>query len=154
MIELPGQSKGGELVLTLPRLESRRLWLVSMEGRAVDEILKLTSKSKTNKQVKTHFGLLINTVIAEANDRGIDTSDLLKMLISDDLPTGVGLTKDFLHELLYAVCPTCDEEGRRVTLKQMTSSQASNWFERSRNLLASRGFYVEDPDPNWKEKEK
>ena len=117
-----------------------------------EQIIKRTKKYKTNQQVKMHFGLLINTIIAKANDEGIDTSAFLKLLLQEDLPTGVGVTKDFLHQLFYVVCPSYGAEGRRITLSKMSTREASNWFERCRNLLASRGFYIDDPDPNWKDK--
>ena len=120
-------------------------------GCYVLEIHK-AKKYKTNQQTKTHFGLLINSVIAQANDDGVDTSNFLKLLLQDDLPTGVGLTADFLHQLFYACCPTVNSEGKRITLSKMNTIEASDWFERCRNLLASRGFYVNDPDPNWREK--
>jgi len=150
-LELYGQGTGGELVLTLPQLESRKHYLVSMEGKPVTEILKKTVKSKSNKQVRTHFGLLLKTVIVQANNEGIDTSDFLKLIVQDDLPTGVGLTNDFLHQLFLNVCPVYDEDGRKVTLSKMTTEQASKWLEDCRNLLASRGIYISDPDPNWKQ---
>jgi len=146
-LELHGQGTGGELVLPLPQLESRKQYLVSMEGKPVTEILKKTVKSKSSQQVKAHFGLLVNTVIARANDEGIDTSEFLKLLVRGDLPTGVGLCQKFVHELLYVLCPCTDEEGRRITLSKMTTTQAAEWFDRCRNLLASRGIYIPDPDP-------
>jgi len=117
-----------------------------------EQIIKRTKKYKTNQQVKMHFGLLIDTIIARANDEGIDTSKFLKLLLREDLPTGVGLTKDFLHQLFYLVCPTYDAEGRRVTLSKMSTTEASDWFDRCRNLLSSRGLYVDDPDPDWRNK--
>ena len=152
MLELHGQSVGGELVLTLPQLELRKQFLVSTEGKPVTEILKKTVKSKTNKQVKTHFGLLIKTVIIKANDEGIDTSKFLKLITQDDLPSGIGLTTDFLHQLFLNVCPVYDDDGKKVTLSKMNTGQASKWFEECRNLLASRGVYIPDPDPHWKDK--
>ena len=151
MIELPGTAKGGELVQTLMQLESRRQYLISMEGKGVTEILKATRKSKTNRQVRTHFGLLIKTTIAKTNKTGIDTSDFLKLIVRDDLPSGVGLNENFLNQLFYVVCPTYDKDGQRVTLSQMTSAEASSWLKRCRNLLASRGIFIPEPDENWKE---
>ena len=146
-LESYGQGTGGELVLPLPQLELRKQYLTSMEGKPVTEILKKTVKSKSNRQVRTHFGLLIKTVIVKSNDEGIDTSKFLKLLVQEDLPTGVGLTSDFLHQLFYLICPIYDEDGRRVTLSGMSTEQASKWFEECRNLLASRGMFVDDPDP-------
>lgn len=153
-LESHGQGMDGELQLPLPQLALRKQYLASMEGKPVTEILKKTVKSKTNRQVRTHFGLLIKTVIIKANDEGIDTSKFLNMIVQDDLPSGVGLTIDFLHQLFLNVCPVYDDDGKKVTLSKMNTEQASKWFDECRNLLASRGIYVDEPDPNWQEKKR
>jgi hypothetical protein len=123
------------------------------DGMYEVEIKKLTEK-KTDKQVKTIFGLLIESVIVKANDDGIDTSSFLKLLVQEDMPTGVGLTKDFLYQLFLVCCPVYDDFGRRITLSKMSVGQAAKFFEDCRNLLASRDIVVPDPDPNWKHKKK
>jgi hypothetical protein len=149
-----GSKDGDKFVRSETQIAMFRQWWNShKDGTMIKAEYKVFHGLKTNQQVKTHFGLLINTVIAKANDDGIDTSMFLKMLIRDDLPTGVGLTKGFLHELLYALCPIADEEGKRVTLSKMTTDQACKWFDECRNLLASRGIYIPEPDPNWKDKD-
>ena len=151
MLELIGIAKNGRWILPLNEEHLYTQLLKDCEGKFVKGRFSKVGRNKTWKQCKTHFGLLLNAVIAEANERGTDTSEFLKLMVRDDLPTGVGLTKGFLHELLYALCPTYDEKGRRITLKTMTTDQASDWYERCQNLLSSRGYYVADPDPNWKE---
>ena len=151
MLEIIGVAKAGTLVLATPEERQRTKWLTRYSGKFVKERLLLKTALRTNQQIKCHFGLLINTVIAQANDDGLDTSSFLELLVKDDLPTGVGLTKDFLHELFYCVCPVY-RDGQRITLSRMTIEEASRWFEECRNLLASRGIFVPDPDPNWREK--
>lgn len=131
----------------------RQWWSSQKDGAMFKREWKKVYPLRSNQQIKSHFGLLINTVIAEANDKGIDTSMFLKMIVQDDLPTGVGLTKDFLNELFYLLCPIYDDEGQRVTLSKMNTEQASRWFEMLRNLLASRGIVIPDPDPNWRNKQ-
>lgn len=153
MMEFHAQSLGGILIFPKPQDEQRMLLLKRYEGKWLTERLLVRNPLRTSQQIKCHFGLLINTVIAKANDEGIDTSTFLKLMVQEDLPTGIGITKDFLHELLLILCPIY-RDGRRITLGQMTVPEASQWFDKCRNLLASRGIYVDDPDPNWRTKKK
>jgi hypothetical protein len=111
-------------------------------------------KPKSNRQVKTIFGLMIQSTIAQANDLGIDVSYFLKYLLSQYDPKGQGLTEDFLHELMYVICPTTSIDGRRTTLSKMSTLQAANLFERFRTIVAPMGIVIEDPDPNWELKKK
>ena len=152
MTEFHGQSQDGTLQFPKNVEEQRMLLLKKYDGKFLTERLTVRRLLRTSQQIKCHFGLLINSVIAKANDEGIDTSAFLKLLVRNDLPSGVGLTSDFLHELFYLVCPIFNEEGHRTTLSKMTIDEASRWFEECRNLLASRGIYVDDPDKNWKTK--
>jgi len=110
-----------------------------------------TYKPKSHKQVKTIFGLMIADTIAQCNDLGVDVSALLKYLVND-IPKGKGITKDLLHSLMYIICPTTDEEGRRVTLSKMNTKQAYELFESFRNIMAPLGVVIPDPDPQWREK--
>lgn len=148
MLKIIGVARAGTLVFPTPEERQRTEWLMRYSGKFVKEHLQLRTALRTNQQIKCHFGLLINSVIAQANDDGLDTSSFLKLLVKEDSPTGVGLTKDFLHELFYCVCPVY-RDGQRITLSRMTIDEASRWFDECRNLLASRGIFVADPDPNW-----
>lgn len=150
MEEFHGQSLNGILQFPKSVEQQRTNLLKKYDEKFLTERLLLRRPLRTQQQIKCHFGLLISTVIAKANDEGIDTSAFLKMLVQDDLPTGIGLTADFLHELFYLVCPIFDKEGHRTTLSKMDVEQASQWFDQCRNLLASRGIYVPDPNPNWR----
>jgi len=105
---------------------------------------------KTKEQLGNIFGNMLNGVIAQANHEGIDVSDFLAYLIAADMPKGVGLTKDFLLELAYAVCPTVDGDGRRVTLSKMDTQQANQFFERFRALVAPLGIVIDDPRKDWR----
>ena len=125
-------------------------WAKAPAGRYTVEIKRIP-KEKTHKQVKTIFGLLINTAILEANEKGIDTSEFVKLLTDDSMPNGVPLTKDFLKELLYICCPIFDEQGHRITLSKASTKQANKFFEDCQNLLSSRDIYIPDPNPNYKE---
>ena len=131
---------------------------VSMEAGSIekgrdllDKLNRNMTSPKTYQQVKTIFGLMIQQTIEQANDLGIDVSGFLKYLLSAGIPKGQGLTKDFLIDLAYVICPTVDEEGRRVTLSKMNTIQAANLFERFRATIAPCGIVIDDPRPDWNE---
>ena len=136
-----------------PRLENSdeltEFWANAPAGRYTCDIKRIP-KEKTHKQVKTIFGLLIATAIAEVNDKGTDTSGFLKLMMDDTMPTGVPLNKDLLKNLLYSFCPIYNDKGERITLSKASSVQAAKFFEDCRDLLASRGIMIPDPVPDWK----
>ncbi len=113
--------------------------------------VKKAVKNKSQKQLGVIFGFMMAEIIAQCNDEGIDVSDLLVYLIDGNIPKGQGITKDFLHELMYVICPTTDSEGRRVTLSKMSTVQASELFERFRTILAPLGINIQDPYKNWRD---
>lgn len=106
-------------------------------------------KPKSQKQCAVVFALMIQQTIIQANDLAIGVDDLLVYLIDGRIPKGQMLTTDFLHELMYLICPTRDDEGRRVTLSKMNTKQASDLFERFRTIMGPIGINIPDPDPNW-----
>lgn len=111
----------------------------------------LERKPKSQKQCAVVFALMIQQTIIQANDLAIGVDDLLVYLIDGRIPKGQMLTTDFLHELMYLICPTRDDEGRRVTLSKMNTKQASDLFERFRTILGPLGIDIPDPDPDWKQ---
>lgn len=113
---------------------------------------KRTKKKKTPKQCAVIFGLMIKETIVQANEKAIGVDDLLVHLIDGNIPKGQMLTTGFLHELMYTICPTTDENGRRITLSKMNTEQANSLFERYRNILAPIGIVIDDPDPDWNKK--
>jgi len=126
-------------------------WKNAPAGRYTCE-LKRIPKEKTYKQVKSIFGVAINNIIVQANDLGIDVSYLLKYLLADNIPKGQGLTVDFLHELMYIIVPTTNEEGKRVTLSKMNTIQAKNLYSGLQDIFAPLGIVIPNPDPRWFEK--
>ncbi|MFA5382090.1 MAG: hypothetical protein WC356_02910 [Candidatus Micrarchaeia archaeon] len=128
-------------------------WLNAPAGRYTCEVKK-TPKEKTHKQCGAIFGVAINNIIAQANDLGIDVSYLLKYLVADNIPKGQGLTQDFIHELMYVICPTTSDDGKRVTLSKMNTVQATNLYKGLQNIFAPLGIVIPDPDPNWFKNEK
>ena len=120
-------------------------------GRYVMTIAK-ERPPKSQKQCAVIFALMIQQTIIQANDLAIGVDDLLVHLIDGRIPKGQMLTTDFLHELMYVICPTTDADGRRVTLSKMNTLQAYELFERYRNIMAPLGIVIDDPDPNWRNK--
>jgi hypothetical protein len=115
------------------------------------ETIEKAVKSKSNQQVKAVWGLMIRQTIEQADDLGIDISAFLKYLLSECEPKGVGLYPEFLHELMYLLCPTTNEDGSRITLSRMSTVQAANLFERFRAIVAPLGIVIPDPNPNWRD---
>jgi len=105
-------------------------------------------KHKSQSQLGAHFGLMIGRAIAEANETGIDTSGFLKEMVKEDLPSGVGLTVNFLKEIFYALCPIYRDD-KRITLSKANTEEASKHFEDCCNLLANHHIYIPEPNPNW-----
>lgn len=106
---------------------------------------KRSRKSKTHKQVKMIFGLMIEQTIQQAKENAIGVDDLLLYLINGNIPKGTEINKDFLHALMYTICPTFDENGEKVTLSKMDTKQAAELFERFRNIMAGIGIVIDDP---------
>jgi hypothetical protein len=126
-------------------------WEQAPAGRYTDDI-KRFHKEKSDRQRKMIFGHMIEQTILQANEQAIGVEELLEYLIErKDIPKGQPLTKDFLHELMYQICPTTDENGRRITLSKMDTLQANNLFERYRTILAPLGINIDDPNPERKQ---
>jgi hypothetical protein len=107
---------------------------------------KRSRKNKSQQQLGAIFGLAIQMIKAEFDDRGWDTSYLIKC----ELPTGNEITIDFLKEYLYATCGVYDEKGI-VRLSRANTAQAAQFFDATRNFASSQwGIYVPEPNKNWR----
>ncbi len=115
--------------------------------------IKREVKPKTLKQTKMIFGHMIQSAVDQAKEQSIGVDNLLVFLIDGRIPKGQEITKEFLHELMYTICPTTTEDGKRITLRKMDTTQANSLFERFRDTLAPIGINIFDPNPNW-QKEK
>lgn len=115
---------------------------------------KRAKKKATGKQRGVIFGLMIDGVVEQAKEKTIGIEDIMKYLLTQDLPKGVEISKDYLHALMYIICPTFDEEGNQVTLSKMNTEQANDLFERFRDIMAGLNIQIPDPDPNWNKDEK
>lgn len=128
------------------------LYLRSLkDGQAVNVDVKQIRPRKTYQQVKTVMGYMLDQTILQANELGIDSSGILAFLLDGSIPKGAPITRDLLHELMYLICPTVDENGRRLTLSRMDTQQAAKLFETFRTVLAPLGIIIDDPNPNWKD---
>jgi hypothetical protein len=153
-IEITGIQKVEGQKMRFPRGARERLMQFFVEAPTGYYTLRVSRarKSKSEAQLGAIFGLMIERVIAFCDDNGWDTSDFLREMVRDDLPTGVAPSKDLIKDLLYSLCPIYNEDGKRITLSQSDTKQAAEFYTNCTTLLASRGIYVPDPDPNWKDK--
>ena len=106
------------------------------------------SSKKTNAQLRAFWGLFIASVLGEFNDRGYDTSYLLKI----DKPTGIPISRDLLKEYMYNICPIFDDDERRIGMSSMSVEQMCKFFDDCRNWASTQwNIYVPEPDPNWQD---
>ena len=105
---------------------------------------------RSQKQLGAWFGLFSKVVLAEFEDRGIDSGYLFGL----NKPTGIAVSKGLLKDYMYAVCPCYNDDGKRITMSEpMNTIQMAQFFDDCRNWAATQWFiYVPDPDPHWYEK--
>ncbi len=140
MLELHGQVTDGELVLPLAQLELRKRLLATMEGKRVVETLRREGKSKSWSQVKTHFGLAVEMIRQKMIDLGWDIC-------------GIAPNKDMIHDILKKACGGVGQLGEVVGLSEMSTVEASLFFENIRDWAATQlNLVIPDPDPNWNKK--
>jgi hypothetical protein len=112
-------------------------------GQAVE--FKRKRKPKSQKQLGNIFGNMIAKIEHEANEVRQDGVDgLIIFLKQQDIPKGVAATTDFIKKVLYTVAPTYNGLGKEVTLRDMDSKQASDFFKRAATIMSG---YVHIPDP-------
>jgi len=145
-----GTIKKGKIVLSVAQLQMREKFLSEIkDDTPIEYDIKKVYQHKTVQQTKTYWGLAIQTILSDFNDRGYDTSYLLPQA---KIPTGTEVSKDLMCEYLYACCPTFDDSGKRITLSKMTTKQAADFFDRVRNYASSQwGVVIPDPNPFWKQ---
>ena len=151
MKEFHGIARDGNLELPITQLKLRESYLSSLkDGTRGIETLRKEGKQKTLEQVKTHWGLVVSTILLEFDNYGWDCSILYNL----PKPTGVPVNRDMLHQFFYALFPTYGESGKLITMssEEWTTEHSSRLFENVRNFSASQwSIYIPDPDPNWKE---
>ncbi len=129
----------------------RKQWNRVKEGMTFKTSMTIPRKGKSWAQVKLIWGNMIANTIIQADDKGIDVGKLLIYLISEGIPKGQAITPDYIHQLMYIICPTFDEDGNTVTLSGMDTEQASSLFKRYQTIMAGMGINIEDPPALEKE---
>ena len=122
-------------------------------GRYVIEV-KRSRPPKSQKQLGVIFGLMTDSILEQMEEQTLGVEDLMKYLLAADIPKGQKVTKDYLHALFYIIAPTCDEDGKRITLRNMDIEQANSLIERIQNIMGPFGVFIPNPDPNWDKKQK
>lgn len=147
-----GKAKKGMLEMSPEQKELRYQYLSNLKASdLIEETLKKYRSPKSQKQLGAWWGLFCKVVLAEFDDRGWDTSYIFKL----DKPTGIGISSELLKEFLYAMCPSYNDLGERITMRGMDTLQMAGFFEQCRNFAASQwSINVPEPDPNWKNKDK
>jgi len=132
-------------------IERRKRFIASLKpGQVVVETLKLYRKPKTDQQVRTIWGLLIETVKQGLDEMGFDMAVLFP---TAQIPPGIPCPREVLMQVFYAACNDVGEMGERKTLSQMNTIEAATFFDKCRDHAASVwGIVVPDPDPNWRMK--
>ena len=106
-------------------------------------------KAKTQKQCAVIFGLMIDQAYCQMEEQAIGVEELMRFLLASDIPKGQKVTKDYLHQLMYIICPTTNENGDKLTLSKMNTIQANSLFDRFCTILAPLGVVIDEPDANW-----
>jgi len=120
-------------------------------GRYVIEV-KRSRPPKSQKQLGYIFPGMIAKIKEEGNEIRQDGVDgLLKYLLDPSIPKNQPLTDDFIKAVLYAIAPTFDDKGRKITLSSMNTLEAKIFIEQVQNLMAGY-VYLENPDKNWRAK--
>jgi len=142
-----GTKQNGKPVFPPAVGKQRRVcWNKIKDGDTFKSSLSIPRKSKSYSQVKLIWGNMIANTILQAEEKGIGVDDLLKYLLVGNIPKGAAIDEDFLHALMYVICPTTNEDGKKITLSKMNTLQASSLFKRFCDILAGIGIYIEEPD--------
>ena len=152
MIELHGISRHSELWLPNPLAALHRQFLTSSDGKNIGCKMWVVRKHKTQAQLGAIFGLACFVIKEEFDERGWDTSILLRT----SHPTGRPVTIDLLKTFFYNEYPIHNEDGKVITLSDDTcDTKAASTFLDDIMAHASTKWriYVPSPRPDWKEKE-
>lgn len=108
------------------------------DGTKVKETLTREGKPKSGQQVKAHFGLVVELIRQKLMEIGIDVC-------------GTPPCKEQVHEILKKACGGVGDMGESLGLSEMTTAQASVFFDNCRTWSASQlELVIPEPDKNWK----
>lgn len=138
MLEVIGQARQGKLVFPPNAEELLTRLLSECEGKYMKCRYSRLGPHKTHKQCKTHFGLAVTMIREAMIDKGWSIC-------------GVAPSKDMIHEILLMSCGGVGELGQNKRLSEMTTDEASHFFENIRDWAATQlGIVIPDPDPRLK----
>ena len=132
----------------------RGLWKSFLQsckpGQALSLEIKRLRPNKSHQQVKMIWGLLIESIKRELDDRGIDLGTLIP---AARVPHGIPCPREVIMSILYATCNDVGDQGERKTLSKMDIAEAGRFFEKCRNYVAGAfELDIPDPDPRWQQK--
>ncbi len=138
MLELIGVAQNGRWILPPDAEQLYTRLLIECEGNFVRGRLSRVGKSKSNQQVKTHFGLAVAMIRQAMIDKGWSIC-------------GIAPNKQMIHEILLKSCGGVGELGQSKRLSEMTTTEAAQFFENIRDWAATQlGIVIPDPNPNWR----
>ena len=142
-MEFNGTIIGGCLSLSSVQTAMRERFLHSQkDGTLVRETLKKIGKPKSQKQVKTHFGLVVEMIRLRLKDMGVDVC-------------GVPVNQEMVYDILKRACFGVGDNGETLGLSKMTSSQSSKAFDNCRTWAATQlQLVIPDPNPDWNKEKK
>lgn len=133
----------GKLTLSPIQWELKQRYVDSLkDGAFVRGTLKREGNVKTHKQVKTQFGLVVEMIRLRLEEMGVDVC-------------GVSVNKEMVYDILKKACGGVGDMGEILGLSEMTTTQASQFFENCRTWAATQlSLNIPNPDINWREKKK
>jgi len=125
-------------------------WGKVKEGQHFKWSLTIPNNGKSQAQLGLIFGNMIANAVEQAKEKHITTEKLMIFLLNsarENVPNGVPIDKDFLHQFMYLISPTFSDDGKPITLRDMNKEQASRLFEVVRIFLAGPeiGIIIDDP---------
>lgn len=140
-MELHGTLQDGRVVLSETQEELEIRYLTSLKnGTMVRKTYTREGPMKTNKQVKTIFGLIVEKVRFRLAEMGVGICN-------------VPANKEMVYAILKKACGGVGDLGETLGLSEMTIDQASLFFENCRDWAATElHLTIPEPDPNWREK--
>lgn len=141
MPEFHGIIQNGIMTLPVVQAGLRKQYLTSLKNDSkVKEVLTKEGRTKTHQQVRTHFGLVVEIIRQRLEDMGIDVC-------------GVACNKEMVHDILKKACGGVGDMGETLGLSEMTTTQASKFFDNCRTWCSTQlSLVIPDPDPLWREK--
>ena len=139
--EFHGIVKQGRFLLPPVQKQLRERLLASMkDGTRIKETLIKEGRAKSPNQVRAHFGLVVEMIRKRFEDMGVDIC-------------GICPNKDMIHDILKKACSGVGDMGETLGLSEMTTEQASKFFENCRTWAATQlQLDIPNPDINWRQK--